>query len=292
MQTANLAIAAKRGANPPAEVVSAVQNASAKTGVNFAYLMEKAAVESGYDSTAKAPTSSATGLYQFTEQTWLRMVNDHGAENGLGKYADAIDVNGNGKAVVADPKMQREILDLRNDPRASALMAAEFARDNRDDLQASVGGKIGSTELYLAHFLGSGGAAKFLGALRQNPNTPAATVMPEAAAANKGVFYDETGRAKSLKEVYDRFAAKFDGTAAPTFTNPIGGVGTSSLQARFGHNPDALSDMILAGSGGKQLSLYTILTLAALDVPTHNADQALRKQNDPLVGGKTFLGSF
>jgi hypothetical protein len=144
----------------------------------------------------------------------------------------------------------------------------------------------------MAHFLGAGGAAKFLSALRQNPGASAADVMPEAAAANKGLFYDESGRSKSLKEVYARFAAKFNGTSAPVFTNPIGGLPTSGTDGRFGVTPAALSDMIVSGTGGKQLSLYTILTLAALDVPTNNTEQGLRKQDDQLLGGKTYLGSF
>lgn len=290
MQTSHLNLPLKRGAQAPTEVTAAVQNASAKTGVNFAYLMQKAGVESGYDATAKASTSSATGLFQFTEQTWLRMIADHGAADGYGKYAGAIQERADGKLYVPDAKMNQEIMDLRNDPRASALMAAEYARDNADDLQAAVGGKVGATELYLAHFLGSGGASQFLNAMKANPGAPAATVMPQAAAANRGVFYNADGTAKSLKEVYDRFAAKFDNSATGTFQAVVSN-SSDVLQNRFGRSPEALTDLAIPGNGGKTLSLYTLLTLASLNVPTNDGETGQRKKDDPLLGGRTFIAA-
>jgi hypothetical protein len=292
MQTSHLDLPLKRGAQAPADVVNAVQTASAKTGVNFAYLMQKAGVESGFDASAKASTSSATGLFQFTEQTWLQMVADHGAADGYGKYANAISEGADGRLAVSDPKLKQEILDLRNDPRASALMAAEYARDNADDLRAAVGGKVGGTELYLAHFLGSGGAAQFLNAMKANPSAPAASVLPQAAAANKAVFYNsETGQPKSLKEVYDRFAAKFDGSTTGAFATAVAGNNTDVLSNRFGRTPEALTDAAIPGTGGKTLSLYTLLTLASLNVPTSDQETGQRKKDDPLLGGRTFVAA-
>jgi hypothetical protein len=289
MQTSHLDLPLKRGAQAPADVVAAVQTASAKTGVNFSYLMQKAGVESGYDASAKASTSSASGLFQFTEQTWLRMVADHGAADGYGKYASAIQERADGKLYVPDAKLNQEILDLRNDPRASALMAAEYARDNADDLQAAVGGKVGTTELYLAHFLGSGGASQFLNAMKANPSAPAAGVLPQAAAANKAVFYDDTGRAKTLKEVYDRFAAKFDDAPATNFT-AVASINSPVLSNRFGRSPEALTDAAIPGSS-KTLSLYTLLALASLNVPTTTDESGQRKKDDPLLGGRTFIAA-
>ncbi|GIL41179.1 hypothetical protein [Roseiterribacter gracilis] len=291
MQTSHLDLPLKRGAQAPADVTAAVQAASAKTGVNFAYLMQKAGVESGYDATAKASTSSATGLFQFTEQTWLRMVADHGAADGYGKYANAISEAPDGKLYITDPKLRQEVMDLRNDPRASALMAAEYARDNADDLQAAVGGKVGATELYLAHFLGSGGASQFLNAMKANPQAPAASVLPQAAAANRSVFYNsETGQPKTLKEVYDRFAAKFDNSTTGSFQSAVASSTNSDVLAnRFGRSPEALTDIAVPGTGGKTLSLYTLLTLASLNVPTNDQESGQRKKDDPLLGGRTFV---
>lgn len=189
-------------------VVGAIKAAASRTGVDFAYLLNKASQESGMNPLAKASSSSATGLYQFIKQTWLQMVKQHGAEYGLGAEADAIQVK-NGQAVVADKALREKILNMRHDPVLSAAMAAEFTRDNKDYLEASVGGNVGSTELYLAHFLGAGGASTFLKAMRNSPNASAADLLPEAASANQSVFYSKSGRELSLKEIYDRFASKF-----------------------------------------------------------------------------------
>jgi hypothetical protein len=189
-------------------VVGAIQAAATRTGVDFAYLLNKADQESGLNPAAKAATSSATGLYQFIKQTWLQMVKQHGNEYGLGAEAQAIEIQ-DGKAVVKDKELREKILNLRHDPALSAAMAAEFTRDNKDYLESSVGGNVGSTELYFAHFLGAGGASKFLKAMRASPDAAAAELMPEAAEANPSVFYNKSGRELSLREIYDRFASKF-----------------------------------------------------------------------------------
>lgn len=198
-----LASLAQRAAPP---VLQAIRQASAKTGVNFAYLMQQAAAESNFDAQAKAKTSSAAGLYQFIESTWLDMVKQHGHKYGLGDLAAKIGDNGK----VADPASRREILALRQDPEKAALLAAEFAAENKAYLERHVGGVIGPTELYFAHFLGASGAAGFLKAMRDNPLQMAADIFPDAARANRNVFYDrKTGAARTLAGVYDFFDKKF-----------------------------------------------------------------------------------
>lgn len=194
----------------PQIVLASVEKASTKTGVDFAYLMNQAKAESSYNPTAKAKTSSASGLFQFIERTWLDMVNRHGDKYGLQQYADAID----GKLRVNNNATKQEILALRNDPQMASYMAAEFAADNKAVLERTVGGEIGATELYFAHFLGAGGASGFLKELRHNPNTIAADIMPKAALANRNVFYDsKNGQPRTMQQVYDFFDKKFAGTA-------------------------------------------------------------------------------
>lgn len=199
--------AASSGA--PRTVLSAIRKASLTTGVDFDYMVGKAAQESGFDPNAKARTSSATGLYQFIDKTWLGMVRDHGEKYGLGDYASQIDEN----AQVKNSALRREILALRKNPEASAMMAAEYAADNKRILEQTWGGKVGGTELYLAHFLGAGGAGALLKALDENPLQSGADILPRAANANRNVFYNTiTGRERSVAEIYNMFAEKFSGT--------------------------------------------------------------------------------
>jgi len=212
------------GFNIPRTIIHAVQKASAATGVNFSYLMEKAAVESGFNPDAKAKTSSATGLFQFIESTWLHMIREHGDKYGLGKFADKIDDHNR----VSDSKTRREILNMRKDPEIASLMAAELVNSNMDHLQKHVGGKIGQTELYMAHFLGAGGASDFLNAMKKSPNMIAADLFPREARANRNVFYEpKTGAPRSLQEIYAMFDKKFDHSntsvvaANPARTMPV-----------------------------------------------------------------------
>ncbi|MCB1651965.1 MAG: transglycosylase SLT domain-containing protein [Alphaproteobacteria bacterium] len=184
----------------PTGVMNAIKQASAKTGVNFAYMVQQAGAESSFNPTAKAKSSSASGLYQFIESTWMNMVKTYGAKHGI----------------ETDGMSRKEILALRNDPVASANMAAEFASENERFLRSHWGGEIGPTELYFAHFMGAGGASAFLKARDDNPLQEAAVLFPKAAKANRNVFYDvKSGRAKSMEEVYAFFDKKFSIKDAP-----------------------------------------------------------------------------
>ncbi|MGQ0527000.1 MAG: flagellar biosynthesis protein FlgJ [Alphaproteobacteria bacterium] len=188
-------------------VMNAITKASARTGVNFAYMVQQASAESNFDQDVKAKTSSASGLYQFIESTWLSMVKKHGAAHGMAAEAAQIGVRGK----VADKSARKEILELRNDPEKASAMAAEFARENESFLKSHWGGKVGPTELYFAHFMGAGGASAFLKARDADPAQSAAVIFPAAARANRNVFYDtKTGRPKTMDEVYAFFDRKFE----------------------------------------------------------------------------------
>jgi len=205
-------------ANASERVLDAIKQASAKVGVDFSYLLNKAEQESGLDPNAKSASSSATGLFQFIDQTWLRMVKTYGAKFGLASAADSISIGSDGVARVTDAQTKQNILALRKDPSLSADMAAELTNENKEKLQCEVGGKVGSTELYLAHFLGAGGATAFLNTMKANPNAKAADVLPEAADANSSVFFDKAGNPRSLSEVYNHFAQKFEKNCGTTAT--------------------------------------------------------------------------
>lgn len=192
---------------------AAIAQAASRTGVDFDYLYNQARIESSLDPAARARTSSAAGLYQFTKQTWLQVVKAHGSKAGLGWAAEAIDQTANGYQV-SDPAMRSAIDNLRYDPELSSAMAASFASDNRDRLEASLGRPAESVDLYLAHFLGAKGASDFLGAMADDPAAAAAPMFPAAAAANRSIFYAPDGSARSLGEIRDNFAVKLAGAAS------------------------------------------------------------------------------
>lgn len=189
-------------------IQSAIQRAAARTGIDFDYLLGQAKVESGLNATASAATSSARGLYQFVEQSWLSVMKQHGSEYGLGWAASAIGRNASGKLSVSDPATKQAILALRNDPEIASAMAAEHASDNKDALESATGRTATGTDLYMAHFLGLGGARRFLTNMQNNPDASAASLFPAAARTNRAVFYNSDGSARSLSDVYQRFATK------------------------------------------------------------------------------------
>jgi hypothetical protein len=189
-------------------VQSAIQLASSKTGVDFDYLLGQAKIESGLNANARAGTSSASGLYQFVEQSWLAVVKKHGAEHGMAWAANSIGQGPGGRYTVTDGATRSAILNLRNDPTAASLMAAEHASDNKDVLEGSLGRSANGTDLYMAHFLGIGGAKKFLSAMQTNPGAAAASLFPQAAGANRSIFYGSNGQPRSLSAIYQRFADK------------------------------------------------------------------------------------
>jgi hypothetical protein len=203
-----LAITGAARTGPSAEVLRSITAASQRTGVPFGYLLNQAKIESGFDPAARASTSSASGLYQFTRQTWLATLDAHGAEHGLGWAADAIEESPGGGFVVADSEARQAILDLRNDPDLAATMAAELAADNGRHLSQVLGRDATPTDLSLAHFLGADGASRFLTAMAATPDASAAPLFPEAAAANRSVFYDRSGSPRSLAEIHGRFEAR------------------------------------------------------------------------------------
>ena len=200
-----------------ARVQNAIATASQKTGVDFSYLLTQAKLESGLNPSAQARTSSASGLYQFIEQSWLGVVKQHGAEHGLSWASDAISKGSDGRYHVGGGSdMRQAILDLRKDPEVASDMAAEHAADNKAILEKKLGRSVGSTELYMAHFLGTGGATKFLTGLDRNPDGSAAAVLPAAARSNKSIFYNRDGSARSFTQIASSFARRFNGSDGVT----------------------------------------------------------------------------
>lgn len=207
-----------RETRPTDPVVSAIREGAQKTGTGFDYLLKTAQRESALEPDAKAKSSSATGLFQFIEQTWLSMVKQEGPKQGLASYADAISETSDGRLTVSDPAAREKILALRKDPQVAAVMAGALTQRNRDQLASGIGRQPNAGELYMAHVLGARGASDLIRSVASDPTRVAARDFPEAAAANRGIFYDKAGRARSVQEVYGVLAASHAGTQVAAAT--------------------------------------------------------------------------
>jgi hypothetical protein len=195
-------------------VVAAIRLSSVRTGVNFSYLMKLAATESNFEPASESAASSATGMYQFTRDTWLNAIKMHGAKYGLvGDYAAKIEYyvtrGGYQRPMVRDKSVYQHLLALRKNPRLSAMMAAELVRDNQQKLAYSFDREPTQADLYLTHFLGADGAITFLKSLEQSPGAFAVDIFPEAAGSNHDIFNPRTSDPRTVDEVYVLFGEKF-----------------------------------------------------------------------------------
>ena len=196
-------------------VVAAIRLSSVRTGVDFSYLMKLAAAESNFKPASKAATSSATGLYQFTHDTWLNTLKTHGVKYGLiADYAANIEYkktrSGYQRPIMRDQKLYKHLLALRKNPRISAMMAAETVRDNQQKLAYLFNREPTETDLYMTHFLGADDAVTFLLSLEHSPSTNADELVPEAARSNSSIFHPKSSEPRTLNEVYTHFGKKFD----------------------------------------------------------------------------------
>jgi hypothetical protein len=215
------------------QITGAIRQAAQSTGISFDYLLTTAKIESNFNPFAQASTSSAKGLYQFIDQTWLGTMKQDGAALGLGRYAGAIARSADGHYDVSDPAMRAAILRLRSDPQVSAMLAGALTRNNAALVSSNIGRQPSSGELYIAHFLGADGAGKLINGAVKQPHARAAAMFPHAAAANHSIFYDASGRARSVGEVYGKLTRLFDSARTVAFAQSgvtnVAGASVSTL---------------------------------------------------------------
>jgi hypothetical protein len=196
-------------------VTGAIRQAARMTGADFKYLLATAQVESNLNPNAWASTSSARGLFQFTKQTWLTTLKEHGTALGYGPYASAISRQASGEHVVSDPRMADAVMNLRSDPAANALMAGAFTKMNIAKLAGRLGRDPTEGELYIAHFLGPTGASRLIRLADANPSISAAAAFPGAARANSTIFYDGRGNVRSTGQVYRLLVGRYAAARGP-----------------------------------------------------------------------------
>jgi len=224
-----------------ASVTGAIRQAAQATGTSFDYLLTTAKVESSLNPNSTSRSSSATGLFQFIEQTWLSTLRQAGKALGYGRYADAIGQTGSGRYVVKDAAMRSEVMALRKDPAAAAAMGGAFTQQNAAALSRGIGRKPSEAELYIAHFFGAGAATKVINLTGNNPQANAAKLFPAAAQANRPIFYDKMGNARSVAGVYAELTRRFEvarGTPTPGFAPAIVVNGPPGSSRRAPPTPD------------------------------------------------------
>lgn len=273
-EAASLPPAASRATDraAPQSVERAIADASQRTGIDFGFLVAQARVESSMDPSAKARTSSATGLYQFIDSTWLETMKRHGARFGLAEIAGQIGTDRNGAAHVADPAQREAILALRRDPQIASLMAAGLAEDNRAYLAPILGREPGHAELYLAHFLGAGGAGRFLSAMADDPQQSAAALFPRPAGANRAIFYSANGAPRSLEAVMKVLAGKLEQAGLKTERPGAGpGAAPSAWAAAGAAQSPALATPRSAFANTRQALTSPATPGATMPVPAPDA---------------------
>src|SRR5215218_382967 len=172
----------------PRWLAETVVRAAQVTGVDPAYMMALADKESSLLPDSKARTSSAQGLFQFIESTWLEVLRRYGPKHGYTAEAGAIRLV-RGRPVVSDSNERERILDLRRDPCLSALMAGEMINTHRQILAGKVARDPSFAELYMAHFLGVNGASRFVALLSDKPGKNASNAFSRAAKARRSLFF-------------------------------------------------------------------------------------------------------
>jgi hypothetical protein len=254
---------------PETNVRAAIQRASDRTGVNFDLLVATARRESALNANARATSSSAAGLFQFIDSTWLDMVRRHGGAHGLAGYAQKLQRGGLDAATRAD------ILALRADPELSACMAGELTRENAQALGAALGRAPNAGELYAAHVLGAGGAARLIQAAQQGaPDAPA--LFPREAQANRGIFF-ASGQPCSAQAVLDRLNLNASATPEASAPPPA-----NAPRTFYAH------DSAQAGMMSPALA-QTLFNLALM--PLINGGEDEERGNDPLAALSAYARS-
>lgn len=232
----------------PQPLAYAIDTAGAKSDVDFDYLLRTAIRESSLNPAAKARSSSATGLFQFLDSTWLQVMKEEGPRLGYGQYADAIKVDADGDYFIADKTLRKEVLKLREDPQIASDMAAAFTRSNGAYLFEKFGRMPSPGELYIAHFLGAQGAEKLFNAGLRDPDQIAADLFPRQAKANQAIFYED-GKARTIREVYRSLVDKHDVAIDPGFAaqqlaaDPAGKWDAAPIPSRFSSDDKSFTSL-------------------------------------------------
>lgn len=165
--------------------------------------------------------SDAAGITQFIGSTWRETLRKHASELGI------------------DPSKSDAELDvMRKYPKLMLKATALHAQDNGNILRSALGREPSDSDLYFAHFLGAGGAVRYLQGAQANPNAPALNfVDPDQVKANRPVFYNEAGNPRTVTQVNTYISDKM-----MNGPSRIGEIGVKAGERYLGHVSGELRD--------------------------------------------------
>lgn len=266
-------------------IAGAFARASEATGTSFDYLVTTSQRESDHRPELGSATSSAKGLFQFVDQTWLGLVKREGPSVGLEQVAEKIVSDGKGGWTVKDLNDKTRILALKTDPLVASVMAGRFTRDNARQLREGLGRDATDGELYAAHVLGAAGALKLMRVAKSEPNATAATIFPRAAAANSELFYGARGTPRTAKELLANLAAPRSPSEDPTSARIA-----AAHQAMSGANAKADPATIAALVRAQASALVSKEATAAGNPLTAATSAADRRYADTALSATTLPG--
>jgi hypothetical protein len=173
-----------------------LSSAAEKTGTDPALLAKIVNYESGFNPDARplrkdgSRISSAHGLGQMIDSTWVQMVRSHGEQFGI---------QGASKMSPSDA------LSLRGDAQLQANLTAALTAKNVATGRR-IGGANDDANVYALHNLGDGDGSKFLRALKANPSAAVSSVLPPNVIANNPDLY--AGGNLSVADAYSRMGSR------------------------------------------------------------------------------------
>ncbi len=198
------------------EIIDTLYNSTKDTGVDFELLVITAMIESNFGKNYKSETSSARGVFQYIEPTWLALIKKYGDRIGYKSYADAIIIDKETKLhTIANNNilLRQETLDLRNNNDVSTMIKSYQIIDENKIIRSFKNGQTPNiTDHYITHMLGLTLAKTFYKLYNGKSDIILANVrigtFKEAVRLNKEFFYDSNEAPLNAKQSYSKFKKK------------------------------------------------------------------------------------
>ncbi|PCJ02649.1 MAG: hypothetical protein COB14_01435 [Alphaproteobacteria bacterium] len=197
-------------------LINDIYDASITTQTDFELLLITAMIESDLGRVTKSSTSSARGIFQYIEPTWLILIKRYGVRIGKKTYADTIEINTESylpEMIRHSQFTKKDVLDLRNNTKIASLIKAYQLKDEAKIVaKYKAGQRINATDHYIVHMLGLSQARTFYALLRNESSNILTNLnnkgFKEAIRLNPTFFYSAQNKALGATEAYTQFHRK------------------------------------------------------------------------------------